>query len=788
MVVWLLAGVGRAQDDADAGVPEPELAPPLAASTAPVVLQPSAAGSEEPAEYGAVAVAPAPGARQPLDRLPNNVQRLDGETLREQHPLSLSAALNARLGSVTVNDVQNNPLQPDVQYRGYTASPLLGTPQGIAVYQNGVRLNEPFGEVMQWDLIPLFALADIALVPGENPAYGLNTLGGSLVLRMKDGFAAPGYRIEGSAGSFARYRTSAEYGHNTGTWAGYAGASLFDEQGYRDKSHSSAQHLYADLRRRETNYEFGVGLTLARTNLYGNGPAPIELLRRSRSAVYTWPDNTQNNLVMLSVDGQRRIADRVSIQGGAYLRHLQRDTLNGDATEVSDCAAPSGESVTCNEEGEPLRTTIGTLVPGGQAYDAVFNTTRTLTTGYGASLQLSVKEPVFERANQFVAGVSYDGSHNDFSQRSELGHLTTDRGVVGGGPILAGAGSQTDLIALNHMLGVYAVDTWSLTSSTSIHISARLNWLQTQLLDRLGTALDGTHRFVRVNPAIGFTQKLGSIVTLFGGYGESNRAPSAAELACADPDEPCRLPNAFISDPPLKQVVSRSVELGLRARLGPPQRPVVQGSLAVFGARNHDDILFVSGSRVGTGYFQNAGETQRVGLEAALSGAVGPVSYYASYTLLRATFESELELPRNAAGGDDDDDDAEGGRQEVEKGSRIPGLPMHAVKAGLNVRVFDPLVISVSMLGQSSQPFRGDESNQSPFVNGYVLLNAQISYQLFKELSLFVRGENLLDTNFNTFGVLSNPGEVLPGATDPRFLGRGAPLGVWAGVVLHESP
>jgi outer membrane receptor protein involved in Fe transport len=228
-----------------AAEPGPQQTPPTAAEPAP----PPAPDARS--EYGAVAVAPAPGARIALQKLPSNVQRIDAEALRAQHALSLHDALNARLGSVTINDVQSNPLQPDLQYRGFTASPLLGTPQGISVFQNGVRLNEPFGEVMQWDLIPLFALSDIQLAPGNNPVYGLNTLGGALVMHMKDGWTAPGARIEGSVGSFGRYRTTAEYGKSwEDGWAAYAGASLFGEQGFRDHSRSSAQNLYADVRKR----------------------------------------------------------------------------------------------------------------------------------------------------------------------------------------------------------------------------------------------------------------------------------------------------------------------------------------------------------------------------------------------------------------------------------------------------------------------------------------------------------------------------------------------------------
>ena len=649
---WVGAALAEGPSDvpADAGVAPPSnepaeptnlLAPVVSPSAPP---PPSAATPAEPPPpepqtpaalprlaleptYGAVGLAPPPGARISIDKLPSNVQRVTAAELVGQHAFSLSDALNQRLSSVTINDVQSNPLQPDLQYRGFTASPLIGTPQGISIYQNGVRLNEPFGDVMQWDLVPLFAIADATMVPGANPAYGMNTLGGSLVLRMKDGFSAPGYRVEGSAGYFSRYRTTLEYGHAGEDWAAYAGASLFGEQGFRDKSSSKAQNLYADLRKRGSDYEAGVGLTLGSTSLNGNGPTPIELLRRDRSALFTWPDNTRNELVMVAVDGQKKLARKVSLQGTLDFRHGLRSTSNGDATDFGSCAGPDGSRVMCTEDGTPLMSRTGMLIDAQNPYTAVYNTTQTNTNGFGGAVQLNVREKLFEHDNQFLVGVSYDGSQTDFAQNSEFGRLTLDRGVEAGGPTLTGPGLATDLFVATHMFGVYAVDNWNVTEDFAINVAGRFNWYSTALADRLGDDLDGHHTFGRVNPTIGITERIIPELTLFANYGENNRAPSAAELACADPDKPCRLPNAFITDPPLKQVVSRSVELGLRTHVGPRNHSLLRASLAAFGSRNQNDILFVAGSHVGTGFFQNAGTTQRIGVEAA-----------ASATSVRSTF------------------------------------------------------------------------------------------------------------------------------------------------------
>jgi iron complex outermembrane receptor protein len=770
---------------------------PAAAGHAAPTPPPSAADANAieptPPDYAALAVAPGPFISVDLERATSNVQHLGGDVVREEHALSLSDVLNARLGSVTINDVQNNPLQPDLQYRGFTASPLLGTPQGVAVYQNGVRVNEPFGDLLQWDLIPTFAVADAQLVPGTEPLYGLNALGGSLVLRMKDGFNAPGYRIEGLAGAFGRYHGTAEYGARFGDWAAYAGVSGFGEQGFRDKSQSSAQNVYADLRQRSANSEVGISATLANTNLIGNGPTPIELLRRDPKAVYTWPDQTNNRLAMLNLDAKRRVNANIGLQGSLYFRHTERDTLNGDAGDFANCpAAPGQSALLCDDSGMALRDEAGNSIPVTNPFTGANNTTHTVGDSLGGSLQMIIDTALGKSHNQLLLGSSYDGSRSQFVQRAELGYLTADRGVDASGIYLAGAGHHTDLGVQNHQLGVYVADTFSPIEPLSIHLSARLNMLQSSLDDRLGSSLTGAHHYVRINPAIGLSYRLARELTAFASYGEANRAPSAAELACADPTLPCRVPNAFVSDPPLAQVVSRSVELGLRGALGDRRRPWLRGSLAAFGTRNYDDILFVAGSQYGTGYFQNAGQTQRIGLEATLSGRVGPVGWYAGYTLLRATFESELSLPGGAnprASGAGGDDDADSGKHlDVEKGSHIPGLPTHAVKAGISVRPLPALELGIGMLAQSSQFLRGDEANLLSPLRGYVVMNAHASYQLSQPVQLFLRAQNLLNNHYDTFGVVADPSEVLPNASDPRFLGRAAPLGVFGGVIVAGSP
>lgn len=748
-------------------------------------------------EYGAVAVVPTPGARLSLRRTPRNVRRLGKSELQRGHPLGLHDALHAQLGGVVVNDVQNNPLQPDLQYRGYTASPLLGSPQGLAIYQNGVRINEPFGEVVQWDLVPTFAIDELQLVPGSNPLYGLGALGGSMALRLKNGFRNPGHGARALAGSFGRRQVVGEYGDSRNDWAVYAGVALFDEQGFRNASPSRALNVSSDLRQRGDHHEVGLNLTLADTELYGNGPTPVELLATDRSAVFTFPDITNNQLVLPAIDARVDLGQSSSLQATAYVRRLRRGTVNGDEAEFSLCADAAGQQVLCNEDGQPVLTEAGATVnlPASRSepYDGLFNSTDTTSLGAGGSLQLLLEGDLADHDNQLLVGTSYDGSSVEFHQRAELGSLTEQRSITPEGTFLGGEQFNTGLDVRNHHLGVYGSDTFGVTDDLSVTASARFNWARIEMIDRVGAALDGEHTFTRVNPALGVSYSPIAELTVFASYGEANRVPSAAELACADPDAPCRLPNAFVADPPLHQVVSRSVELGLRGSHGPRRRPNLSWSVAGHAARNAGDILFVAGSRVGTGYFRNAGDTQRLGVELDVSGRAGPIELLASYALLHATYASPMRLPGGAhpdavagSGGDADEGEDDDGRGfiAVSPGDRIPGLPTHSVRAGVRVHPTERWQLGIWGLGQSSQYLRGDEANLLSPLDGYLVVNADSSYRLRDSLTVFVEARNVLDAQYETFGIVADPSEVIPELQTPVFVSPGAPFGVWVGLQL----
>ena len=767
-----------------------------------------------------IGIAPAPGSNLDRDRVPATVAVVTAAEMEDRQAASLAEALNEQLGSVTLAGATTNLFQPTLRFRGFTASPLLGLPQGIAVYQNGARINEPFGDTVQFDLIPQFAVNRLQLSAGAEPTYGLNALGGAMVLDLKNGFDNTGFRGEFSGGSFERYTATAEWGANRGPWAVYFGATRFDEDGWRKAQLSEVTRAVADVAYRDETIDAGVTFTYADSSINGNAPAPVELLDVDRSAVFTYPDITENRLGFVQGRFDAAVSPAWSVQVTGYYRDLDRKTLNGDEAEFEPCdddflppGAPLGtlcfgedddddgdfdddDDITHDndedEEAQPLvDVNSGRFITEEDAEgNAAYNRTTTRSKGYGATLQATAATTHGAgRENVLVAGVSVDLADVGFTSTSEVGTLTSDRTVTGSG-LLAGIYGEapddlfnTGLDTANSAIGLYFSDTFSVTGQTHLTVSGRFNHARIEIADRLGTSLDGEHSFSRFNVGAGAVHQFSDAVSIFGRYAESNRAPTAAELSCADPAEPCRVPNAFISDPPLEQAVARSVEGGLRGRVVDASRWRLNWSVAVYHTAIADDILFVASPElIGTGYFQNAGDTRRVGLDAELNGQVDRLGWYASYGLVDATFQSPLELP-----GDEEVNDAatDGGFVAVEPGDRMPGIPRHSFKAGIRYALTDAWDVMLETVTASSRIFLGDEGNDQAVLAGYGIANLRSVYRAGEHLELFLRVDNLFDKHYATFGALAELEVFLsevPNASDPRFVSPGIPRSAFGGV------
>lgn len=709
-----------------------------------------------------VGTSPVPGLDRPKDEIPANVQSIRREALRDTGAAGLPELLGSQLQSVNVNEIQGNPYQADVNYRGFTASPLLGTPQGLSVYQDGVRVNEPFGDVVNWDLIPRNAIASIDLIPGSNPLFGLNTLGGALSVRTKDGFSHAGTGIEAYTGSFGRSAVTAEHGGNNGELGWYFTATRFKEDGWRDLSPSDVNQFFGKISHRSSKHELDLNLTHANSDLIGNGLTPLSFYEQRRRSIFTSPDNTKNRMTMLSLNGGYWLDDVQKLSGTVYVRKNNVRTLNGDAND--EFAAP----------GDP---------------EGVLNRTRTRQTGYGFSAQWA---HILED-RQLAVGTTFDHSRTRFQQTEQEGDFLPDRSVTPTGlveppePLLRGR-TQT--------WSLFATGTWRPITDATVSLSGRYNHTNVRTVDLLKPNpapgdldhLNNDYTYVKINPAIGATYAVSPAVTLYANAQQGNRAPSPIELGCSNENFPCKLPNAMQADPRLEQVVTRSIEIGARGIAGP-----VHWNVAAFGAINRDDILFISSNTVGQGYFKNFGKTQRNGVELGLSGDYGRFGWRAGYTWVDATYRSSecvVSQENSTAGQGGCDADS----IRVESGDRIPGIAEHSFKLGLNWRATDWLTLGSDVVTHSGVYVRGNENNEhdeNGKTSGFTVVNMVADAKLGGGWSVFARVNNVFDKRYFTAGQIGENPFVGPNNSfdsntanweDETFYAPGAPRSGWLGV------
>ena len=708
------------------------------------------------------------------DKVPGNVQTIDTETLAGTGAIAIGEQLAHAAPSVHINDATTNPFQPDVQLRGFVGSPLLGLPQGLALYQNGVRLNESFGDTVNWDLLPDNAIATIDLIPGSNPMFGLNALGGALSVQTKTGFSHPGHAASVSGGSFGRYMVDGASGGGSDRFSYFVAGRALSEDGWRDASPSRVHQLFGDLAWRRPSTTVNATVTTAFNRLIGNAPAPVQLLESDRAAVFTHPDETDSDLTLLTLRGRHAPTPSVAFDALGYYRRASIRTFNGDDSDYDECGDEDLEGFLCAEggAGDAITSQFGALIPiaEDEELDAANNLGHTVTDGWGAALQATVVAPLARRPNHFVMGVAIDGGQSRYSADTEIAHLTDDRGTAGTGLFDAAATVRLET-SVRHT-GIYAADFFTVIPKLTIMGAARINHSAVTLRDQAGEALNGDHRFTRLNPAAGATYALGSDVTAYGSISVSSRVPAPSELSCADPEDPCRLPNAFVADPPLEQVVARTWEGGVRGR-----RPSLSWNASLFHTANSNDIMFVSsGPLTNTGHFENIGDTVRQGIELGASGTARMLRWSGAYSYVRARFDTPLTLssPNHP--------EAQDGEIAVAAGDRIPGVPQHNIKASLSSTI-RRLSLGGSVVAMSSQYLRGDEANLLSPLEGFSTVNVVASYALSKQVAIQGRLTNLFDVKSSNFGVLGDATDVLGDQfDDPRFVSPNAPRAAWVGL------
>ncbi len=523
-------------------------------------------------------------------------------------------------------------------------------------------------------------------------------------------------------------------------------------------------------------------------------------------ASYT-PDFTHNLLHFVNLTGTQFLAEHLLLSANAYYRHLITDSSNGSNNDNYLSDSYAGAPIDCAAAPEE-RVSIAYC---SQATTQV-SQLRQRTAGLG--IQLTDSQPLWGGKNQAILGADFSNSNDDFVQNYQYGAFAPDRTLL----YLQSPLNDETVISLsgsNRIFGVYLTDTLSPSSLLHVTLAARYN-RSTESLDGYSVDTDvgdagagfdqaspltGDHTFTRLNPALGFTVTPTDTATYYATYNEASRAPTVLELGCANPQQPCGLPNDFASDPDLKQVVAHTVELGLRGNLADQS---LSWSADLFRTINHDDIQFIA-TTTNSGYFDNVGNTRRQGLDLGVGGKVGSLSWRVAYSFVDATYQSQFVVSAASNSSADANGDI-----VVHPGDRLPLVPRQTGRVVLDYSFSQRLQAGANLVMASGSYLHGNENNANVagatngagqtiaadgtgWIPSYVLLNLQGTYRLGESVQLFARVVNLFNAQYGSAGFLTvntftpsgsfrtNPADW----TNENAVSPGAPRGVWAGVRLR---
>ncbi|WP_237394834.1 TonB-dependent receptor [Methylacidimicrobium sp. AP8] len=730
-------------------------------------------------EVEVVAVTPLPGMGQPLQNLPGDYQIQQGKTWLQQEEFSLPEFLERNMASVNEVNINGNPFLPNINYRGFAASPVPGTPVGISVFLDGVRMNEPFTNNVLWDYIPQLAVQSMEVVPGSNPIYGQNTLGGALVLQTKSGRTNPGSMIQDYAGDWGTNDLEFQHGGYKGHWDWFLSGNWMSMEGWRQQSSSYVKQLFAKVGYHMEETDVHLEYLGADNLLNILGPTPADMLGGAfgNSMIYTGPNPQYDNLQMINLLASQKLTDELTLGGNAYFRESNYSFNNGNI--ANDVYQFLGFNYPLN--GQALNAE-GMPIPAGE-WD--FGTID--QTGAGARLQLQWEKSFAGMENYAVAGASFDWAQSFFDSGFYPAAMGPNYNniTIPGYPFE----NQFAVPTFTDYVGLYLTDTFSPTPWFHLTGALRDNYAQ-MVIGGTGVETSGemvslaaAERFQQVTPAAGFTfQPLAAFgvadpnlkdLTFFFNYSESFRPPMPGEITGANPAIPVILPVAQLGDPVLSPVLAQTFESGFRGSLAPGN---VDWALSFYRTGISNNIMFEQTGHSAAGFFQNIGEEQNQGVEITIQGSYKKLTWFANWSFLEATFQSPLVL-QNAVSS----------AVPVQPGNRQPNLPEQMVKAGITYQILPQWQVSMDFQYYSSRVLYGDWSNIYPMLTGFAVLNVQTYYTLNKHCQIFAYATNVYDEHYASAGLISqnvftgapNGGTIIP------FLTPGSPFGVWGGVRLQ---
>jgi len=734
--------------------------------------------------------------------VPSAVTNVTDSEIEHEGTGSIQQTLQQRVPGIIISDAAGNPLRAELSYRGFDASPVSGRSQGLAVYQNGVRINEAFGDVVNWDVLPSNAISSMSVV-SNNPSFGLNAVGGAVSLQMKDGFSYQGGEVDLMAGSFGRRQVGIQAGEAFGNTGVYVAGEWFEDDGYRDFSASEVRRFYGDIGLKGTFAEVHFNLTAADNHFGATAAAPVELLDRSWSNTFTSPQTTDLEVYMPTLSASVKATDTLTFSGVGYYRRFKNRVVDGNVTDVEPCESDPGnvgngtdeDNIVNGEEdedylclegdiAEPVEDTVNgdpievASITNDERLLGSIERLATTSESWGTGLEAQEKARLFGFKNLFIVGASYDHGRTNYKTSSELGEIQPGYVVDGSGIFIEEPDelAPRNLNATNTYWGAYFSNAIDVTDALTVTVGGRYNYAIIKLEDLTTNfpELNATNTYERFNPMAGANYKLLPGISLYGGYSESNRAPTPAELGCAEPTKPCLIESFLTDDPPLKQVVGRTAEIGLRGQ-GTDYSGRYTWSAGLFRTLASDDILPVV-TNSGRLYFVNGGDTLRQGVELSATYETRKWNAYASYAYVDATL--------------DKCNDPSGFCAFLREGDRLPGIPQHRFKAGIEYSVTSKWKVGTDLVAASDSPFFPNEDNGGDSLDSYARVDLNTSYDVTDNVQVYGLVKNLFNSKYGLYGTYFQANEVsdtdvaLGGAgfSDSRTISPSMPFAAYGGV------
>lgn len=722
------------------------------------------------------------------DRVPASTHVLGPNDIDRTGIPSLTGALLNNVAAVAINDSEGNVFQPDLLFRGFTASPVAGTSEGLAVYVNGARFNDAFGDTVNWDLIPPAAIASADL-EAANPVFGLNALGGSVSIRLKNGFDEPTTSITAYGGTYGRAAGIVEFSRQYGDYAVYAVADVTHDAGFRQTGGSNLSRFYTDLGWRGGSTELHLGVTTAHDTLGNPGAAPVQALSANIANIFTAPNTVDNNYLSVDLNGRRQINPTTSLQSVAYLHTLHQIVPNGITENVAPCG--NGTGLLCNADGSVVTGVNGTTVAdflNGGTYSGL-SVQQLDSRAFGIAAQGTETAAIGGLTNHLVAGVSFDGSHSLFAGVQEIGGFDPytreflTPGVIQDQP--AAGVNPVRVLSDTRFYGIFISDVLSVLPDLDVTVAGRYNDAQIALEDLLGGPVNGKHTYERFNPSAGLTYRFLPALQFFGNYSQTNRAPTPQELSCASAAAPCSLLNFFVGDPNLNQVVAHTYELGLRGHAGDPNSRTLSWSADFYHTADSNDIIYeTTVYNRNLAFYTNAGRTLRRGAEASVRFDQRALRMRLGYAFTEATFETPILLNTNSPAADAN------GNEQVVPGNRLPGIAKHRGTFVVDYSLTDSVTVGGTVLAQSNVYRFGDEANLTAPLGGYTVVDFNASWRPHEGILLFAEVNNAFNKRYYTYGSFGPVGDVpwpnVPGGVnDPRTASPGVPITVFAGLRVN---